>query len=139
MNNVFLYTFPQYFVFAALFVSIYGWVENKKSFRMIGISLFILLGLYALGVLMENHLDPGSFLTPEEIASEELDDEIINEIPMEKKLFPAYLSFILASLFALPCLIFEWKNKKGAKILLVFTALIALAGFFTIVGAVRSF
>lgn len=138
MSNALIYTLPQYFVFAALFVAVYGWVENKKAFRLIGIGIFILLGLYALYILLGDHLKPGSFLTPEEIASEELDDEIINEVPMEKRLFPAYICFLVSSVLALPCFFFEWKNKKAARILLVLTALIALAGFFITVAAVQS-
>ena len=95
MNITFLYTFPQWFVFAALFMVIYGWVENKKAFRLIGISIFIVLGIFSIIVLVGDYLAAGEYLSLEEITAEELDDEILNEIPIEAKLLPGYLSFII--------------------------------------------
>ena len=138
MTDAFFYTFPQWFVFAALFMVVYGWIENKKTFRLIGISIFILLGVFSLLVVLGDYFAAGNYLTPEEIASEELDDEIINEIPIQAKLLPGYLCFITASVLAIPSLLLDWTNKKYARTLIVLTALIALAGFFIIVGTVRS-
>lgn len=138
MNSTFLYTFPQWFVFAALFMVIYGWVENKKPFRLIGISIFIVLGIFSLVVLLGDYLAAGNYLSPEEITAEELDDEILNEIPIEAKLLPGYLSFIIASIFAIPALLLDWTNKKHSRLFIVLTSILALLGFFIIVGTVRS-
>lgn len=138
MSPIFLYTFPQWVVFAALFVVIYGWVENKKVFRITGEVIFILLGIFAAVVIFGDFLAAGNYLTPEEIAAEELNDEILNEIPLEARLLPAYLSFLLAGILAIPTAFFIWKNKKRANWLIVGTALIALLGFFIIVGALKA-
>lgn len=138
MTSTFLYTLPQWFVFAALFMTIYGWVENKKPFRLIGISLFILLGIFSLIVLYGDYLSVADYLSPEELAAEELDDEILNEIPLEAKLLPGYWSFIVASVLAIPALILDWTDKKRARLFIVLSSLAALIGFFIIVGTVRS-
>lgn len=138
MDVTFLYTFPQWFVFAAIFMVIYGWVENKKAFRLIGISIFIILGIFSLVIVLGDYLSTGDYLSHEEITAEELDDEILNEIPLEAKLLPGYWSFILASALAIPALILDWTNKKRARLFIVLTSLIALIGFFIIVGTIRS-
>uniref|UniRef100_UPI0032162BF7 hypothetical protein n=1 Tax=uncultured Draconibacterium sp. TaxID=1573823 RepID=UPI0032162BF7 len=138
MTDAFLYTFPQWFVFAGLFMIIYGWVENKKVFRQIGTSIFIVLGIYSLFILLGDYLALGNYLTPEEIASEEIDDEIMNEVPFQAKLIPAYWCFLLASVLAIPSLILDWKDKKHARTLTTILGLVALLGFFIVVGTVRS-
>lgn len=138
MNDVILYTYPQWFVFAALFMVIYGWVENKKVFRLIGLSLFILLGIFSLVLILGDYLSAGNYLSPEEIAAEELDDEILNEIPLQAKLLPGYWSFIVASVLAIPALILDWTDKKRSRLFIVLTALVALLGFFIIVGTVKT-
>jgi len=138
MSQVFLYTFPQWIVFAALFVVIYGWVEHKKAFRLTGEALFILLGIFAVVVILGDYLAAGNYLTPEEIAAEELNDEILNEAPIEAQLLPAYWAFLVAGILAIPSLLLEWKNHKRANLLVVVTALVALLGFFIVVGALRT-
>ncbi len=138
MSIAFLYTFPQWFVFAALLAVIYGWVEDKKNFRLIGIAIFILLALFSIFAIKGGYFEPGKFLTPEQVISEELEEEISNEVPIEAKLFPAYLIFILSGIIALPTLFLDWKEKKYAKLLIVITGLCALAGFFIVVGAVKA-
>lgn len=138
MTDAFLYTFPQWFVFAAIFMIVYGWVEHKKTFRLVGISTFILLGIFSLIVLLGDYLAAGNYLTPEEVANKVLNDETITEIPLQARLLPGYLSFIAASVLAIPSLLLDWTNKKHARTLIVITALIALAGFFIIVGTVRT-
>lgn len=138
MDNTFLYTFPQWIVFAAVFMVVYGWVEHKKNFRLIGISVFIILGIISLVVLLGDFLAPGNVLSPEEIAAEELNDEILNAVPLEAKLLPGYLSFIVSSLLAIPALILEWADNKRARLFIILTSVVALLGFFIIVGTIRS-
>jgi predicted membrane channel-forming protein YqfA (hemolysin III family) len=138
MNDSFLYTFPQWFVFAALFMTIYGWIENKKAFRLIGISIFILLGIYSLAILLGDYLTVGNYLTPEEVVREEIDGDILNEVPFQAKLLPAYWSFLISSVLAIPGLLLDWKDKKHARTFIVITGLFALVGFFIVVGTIRS-
>lgn len=137
MSATFLYTVPQWIVFAALFMIIYGWVEHKKTFRLIGLFIFILLGILSLLIIFGDYLSVGNYLSPAEVVAEELDDELINEIPIEAKLLPAYWSFVVAAVMSIPTLLLDWKNHKRAKLFIVLTALVALAGFFIIVGTIR--
>jgi len=137
MNITFLYTFPQWFVFAAIFMIVYGWVENKKVFRLIGISIFIVLGIFSVIVLLGDYLAAGEYLSPEEIAALELDDEVLNEIPIEAQLLPGYLSFIVASVLAIPALLLDWTEKKRARLFIVLTSLAVLLGFFILVGSIK--
>jgi len=138
MNNTILYTLPQWFIFAAIFVIVYGWVEKKKTFRMVGYSILTGLGIFSIFILSGDYFIASEFLTPEEIAREELDDEIVNEIPFQAKLFPAYVSFVLATIFALTTAILDIMNNNKYRWFALITGLVILFGFFIIVGALRS-
>ncbi len=138
MNDTLLYTLPQWFVFTAVIIVIYGWVEDKKPFRIIGALLFVLLGVYSLIILSGDYFAAKDFLTPEEIVREELDDEIIDKIPFQAKLFSAYLSFLLAAILALPAIFLDLKNSKKYRWFIILSGLISLFGFFVIIGAVKS-
>ncbi len=137
-QDILLYTLPQWFVFAAIIASVYGWVEQKKIFRLMGPVIFFLLGLFAVLTLWGGFFSAYEFLTPEEIFIEETEDEINAEIPFQVMLFPAYLAFILSGLLAIPSFILEWKSRKGKNLMVILTALISLLGFFIIVGALKS-
>ncbi len=138
MNDTLIYTLPQWFIFTAIIVVTYGWVEDKKTFRIIGNSIMVLLGIYALFIISGDYFAAKDFLTLEEVASEELDNEIIDEIPFQAKLFPAYLSFVASSVLALPAIFLDIKNSKKYRWFLILAGLVALYGFFVIVGAVRT-
>lgn len=138
MNDTFLYTFPQWIIFASIIVSVYGWIENKKAFRIIGATIFVLLGIYSLIIISGDYFAGAQFLTPEEIASEELDEEIIDEVPFLAQLLPAYLSFVLSAVFAIPAIFLDLKDKKQYRLFIILAGLVALFGFFIIVGAVKS-
>jgi hypothetical protein len=138
MNNTLLYTLPQWFIFAAVFVTVYGWIEKKKPFRIVGYIILILLGVFSLFIISGDYFAANEFLTPEEIAREELDDEIINEVPFQAKLLPAYLSFIAAAIFAIPSLMLDIRNNKKYQWIALISGFIALFGFFIIVGAIKS-
>ncbi|MCF6357605.1 MAG: hypothetical protein L3J54_07340 [Draconibacterium sp.] len=138
MSDTLLYTLPQWFIFAAVIIVTYGWVEDKKTFRIIGALLFVLLGVYSLIILSGDYFAAKDFLTPEEIASEELDGEIIDEIPFLAKLFPAYLSFVVSSVLALPAIFLDIKNSKKYRLFIILAGLVALFGFFVIIGAVKT-
>ena len=139
MNQyTFLYTVPQWIVFAAMFVVVYGWVENKKPFRIIGLALFFSLGLFSIYIMSAGYLATTFYLTPEEIINEELEDEVIHELPFQARLLPAYLSFLFSAILSIPAIILEVKNNKYRKLFIVFTCLISLLGFFVIVGALKT-
>ncbi|GAB1454040.1 hypothetical protein MASR2M47_40960 [Draconibacterium sp.] len=137
MNDTFLYTLPQWFIFAAVFVSVYGWIEKKKAFRIIGASILVLLGIFSLYIINSGYLAGAEFLTPGEIADIELDDATIEEIPFQAQLFPAYLSFIVSAILAIPALYLDIRNKKGHQWVILIAGLVALFGFFVIVGALK--
>lgn len=135
--DLFIYTLPQWFVFAAIAVVVYGWVEKKKVFRIIGSSIFILLGLFAAYSIYAGYFSASEFLTPQEVVSEEMEDDAINEIPFHIRLLPAYWSFILSALLAVPAIYFDWKEKKPKRLFIILAGLAALFGFFIIVGEIR--
>lgn len=137
MSDTFLYTVPQWFVFAAIIGMVYGWIEDKKIFRLIGAFVLVALGIFSLFVLMGDYFAPGKYLTPEEVVSEELAEEVTGEIPVVAKLFPAYLSFLLAALLVVPAIVLDIKDRKSYRIFLIISSLVALAGFFVIVGVLK--
>lgn len=136
-QDIFIYTLPQWFVFAALIVIAYGWVEKKKNFRLIGTTIFILLGIFAVYSIYAGYFAANEFLTPDEIMDEELEEENLTEIPFHVRLLPAYWSFVLSGLLAIPALYLDWKEKKPKKLFLILAGLAALFGFFIIVGELR--
>jgi len=137
MNDTFLYTLPQWFIFAAVFVAVYGWIEKKKAFRVIGASIFVLLGIYSLFIIFGDYLAGGEFLTPGEIADQELTDNPIEEIPFQAKLLPAYLSFVVSAVLAIPAIFLDMKNKKSYQWFVLLAGLVSLFGFFAIVGVLQ--
>jgi len=137
MNDTFLYTLPQWFIFAAVFVAVYGWMEDKKAFRIIGASILVLLGIFSLFVIFGDSLAAGKFLTPNEIASEELADGVVDEVPFQAKLLPAYISFVLSAVLAIPAIVLDIKNKKSYLWFILSAGLMSLFGFFVIVGVLK--
>lgn len=137
-QDIILYTLPQWFVFAGIIASVYGWVEKKKMFRMIGPLIFLLLGLYAGFAISSGYFSAYDYLTPAEIMNEELEEETFEELPIQAKILPAYWIFIVSGIVAIPAFIFEWKEKKLRNLFMILTGLTALFGFFIIVGEIRS-
>jgi len=137
MNNTLLYTLPQWFIFAAIFVSVYGWMEKKKAFRIIGALIFVLLGIYSLFIIAGGYLAGGEFLTPDEVADQELNDDTIEEIPFQAKLLPAYLSFVVSAVLVIPAIFLDLKNNKKYQWFLILAGLVSLFGFFVIVGVLQ--
>jgi hypothetical protein len=130
MTNALLYTLPQWFIFAALFCVVYGWIENKKVFRASGMGIFILLGCFSIYAISSGCLAPGAISQPESPNN-------MQNTPIEVRLFPAYLSFIIASFFAIVGIFFDLKDKKYARLIIVITGIIAIVGFFIVVGTIR--
>lgn len=138
MNDTLFYTLPQWFIFAGIFVIVYGWVEDKKPFRIIGNSILLLLGVFSIVILSGEFLAAGNFLTPEEVALEEIDDEVIEEIPILVKLIPAYWCFVASAILAIPAIILDLKDKRKYRLFTILAGLITLFGFFLIVGAIKT-
>lgn len=138
MNEKLLYTLPQWFIFAAIFVAVYGWIEKKKAFRIIGASILVLLGLFSLFVFTGGYLAAGEFLTPGEIADQELLEDTMEEIPFQARLLPAYLSFLISAVIAIPAIYLDIRNKKSYQWIILIAGLVALFGFFVVVGTVNT-
>jgi len=136
-QDIFIYTIPQWFVFAALIIIAYGWVEKKKNFRLMGTAIFILLGIFAVYSIYAGYFAANEFLTPDEIMDEELEEENLTEIPFHVRLLPAYWSFVLSGFLAIPALYFDWKEKRPKRLFLILAVLAALFGFFIIVGELK--
>ena len=136
-QDTFIYTLPQWFIFASVLVTVYGWVEGKKHFRIIGSVVLIFLGIFAIWSIVKGYFSASHFLTPDEIISEEMEEEVIDEIPFQAKLLPAYLSFIVSAVLSFPAIYFDWKNKKPTRLFYILAGLVALLGFFIIVGALK--
>ena len=136
-QDTFIYTLPQWFIFSAVAVIVYGWVEKKKVFRIIGSFLFVALGVFAAWSIYWGYFAANQFLTPQEIVSQEMDEEMINEIPFQARLLPAYWSFIISGFLAVPAIWFDWLDKKPNRLFLVLAGLVSLFGFFVIVGELK--
>ncbi|MFW6245890.1 MAG: hypothetical protein ACOC13_00430 [Tangfeifania sp.] len=137
-QDTILYTLPQWLVFGAIIGIAYGWVEQKKVFRLIGTSFFILLGMFSGYAIYSGFFSASEFLTPEEIMSEELDENIISEMPFQARLLPAYWSFIVSGILAIPGIWFDLKERKPKRLFIILSGIVALLGFFIIVGELRA-
>lgn len=136
-QETFIYTLPQWFIFSAIAVIAYGWVEKKKVFRIIGAVLFMALGFFAAWSIYWGYFSAHEFLTPHEIVSEEMDEEMVSEIPFQARLLPAYWSFIVSGVLAVPAIWFDWRDKKPNRLFLILAGLVSLFGFFIIVGELK--
>lgn len=92
-NEILLYTLPQWFIFAGIIASVYGWVEHKKTFRLLGPAIFFFLGVYALFALSGDYFSSYEYLTPEELVNEDMEEDLTAGLPFQAMLFPAYLTF----------------------------------------------
>jgi len=137
-QDTLLYTLPQWFIFAAFATYLYGKVEQKKIFRIIGSATIILLGIYAFYNIMAGSFSAYNFLSPEEVISEELMENDQQDIPMEAKLFPAYIIFIISGLIAIPATILELKDSKVKNYFFIPLSILTLSGFFIIVGTLKT-
>ncbi|MDD4107867.1 MAG: hypothetical protein PHH93_04015 [Prolixibacteraceae bacterium] len=136
-QDTFLYTLPQWFIFSAFATYLYGKTEQKKAFRIAGTVITLLLGIFSAYTIISGYFSSYYFLTPEEIINDELLEDIPQEMPFQAKLLPAYITFILAGLLAVPATVLELKNSKLKNLFLVIIAILSLFGFFVIVGTIR--
>ena len=136
-QDVFIYTLPQWFIFSAIAVIIYGWIEKKQAFRLIGLFIFVVLGVFSIYTIQAGYFSASHLLTPEELTERSMGDETYTNLPFQARLLPAYWSFVITALLAVPALYFDWKNIKPRKLFTILASLVALFGFFIIVGELR--
>jgi hypothetical protein len=136
-QDTILYTIPQWIIFVGVISIAYGWVEKKRIFNLIGLGLFIGLGIFAVYAIASGCFAFSKFMSPNEIISEEMEEDVVQELPLQAKLLPAYWLFVVAGMLAIPSFFLELKKKRFARWFLVFMGLVAIGGFFIVIGAVR--
>ena len=137
ISNFTILSIPQWAVFAAVTIIIYGWTEGKRAFMQIGTAILVLLGLYAAWVIYTGLLVPESlFDTTEALDGEELFNP--DEIPMEGRLLPVYWGFVLNGAIALAAFITGTKDGKASKTLRIIAIVFSLFLFFAMIGISRS-
>jgi hypothetical protein len=133
-SNFTMITVPQWAIFTATTVLIYGWVEHKRAFGMVGSGIFVALGIFAAWVIYAGLLVPESlFDTRELMDGEEL--FMPDELPIEGRLLPFYWGMSFNALVALAALIAEARNHKSAGFLKIAATTIGLLLFFGMLGA----
>ena len=136
ISNFTVITVPQWAIFAAITVVIYGWVEQKKAFGMVGSIILMALGIFAGWAIYNGLLMPeGLFDTKEALDGEEL--FLPDELPIEGRVLPFYWGLIFNGFVALGALLAEIMNKKIAKVLKVIMCIIGLLIFFAMIGIAR--
>jgi len=138
MNVTLLYTLPQWVIFSAIIVVVYGWIEDKKPFRIIGGALFVLLGIFSLYILANGTFAPSDTLSLPEIANNELGEDNMDVVLPIAELFNAYLGFVIAALLAGISLFLDIRNKKKYRLFYILTGVVSLFGFFIIVGFLKN-
>ena len=137
ISNFTLLSIPQWAVFAAITIIIYGWTEGKRSFTQIGTAIFVLLGIYAAWVIYTGLLVPETLFD----TAEELDGEILfnpDEIPIEGRMLPVYWGFVVNGVLALAAFITGMKESKASKVLKIIAIIFSLFLFFAMIGISRS-
>jgi hypothetical protein len=136
ISNFTIFTVPQWAIFAAVTVVIYGWVEQKRAFGLVGSGILIALSLFAGWAVYTGMLLPeGLFGTAEALGGEEL--FMPDELPVEGRMLPFYWGLILNGVVALGAFIAEATNRKPAKPLKILMSFIAMLLFFGMVGVAR--
>jgi hypothetical protein len=136
ISNFTIITVPQWAIFAAITVVIYGWVEQKKAFGMVGSIILMALGIFAGWAIYNELLMPeGLFDTTEAMDGEEL--FLPDELPIEGRLLPFYWGLIVNSVIALGALITDIMNKKVTRVLKVVMCIIGLLIFFGMIGVAK--
>lgn len=137
ISNFTLLSIPQWAVFAAVTIIIYGWTEGKRAFTQIGTAILVLLGIYAAWVIYTGLLVPETlFDTTEVLDGEELFNP--DEIPMEGRMLPVYWGFVVNGAIALIAFVTGMKESKASKVLKIITIVFSLFLFFAMIGISRS-
>jgi hypothetical protein len=136
INNFTIITVPQWAVFVAITAVIYGWVEKKKSFRLLGAAILAGLGIFSAWAIYIGALLPESLFDTTEIYNgEEL--FMPDEVPTQGRLLPFYWGLVASGGIAIAALIAGIFNHRLAKPLVILMCIVALLMFFGILGVAR--
>ncbi len=136
ISNFTVITVPQWAIFAAITVVIYGWVEKKKAFGIVGSAIMITLALFAGWALYSGVLIPESlFDTTETMDGEQL--FLPDELPVEGRMLPFYWALALNGIIALAAMMAEILDRRQTKILKMIMCIIGLLVFFGMIGVAR--
>ncbi len=137
ISNYTVLTIPQWAIFAAITVMVYGWVEKKPVFGIIGSGILVALGIFAAWAIFAGLMIPEKML---EISENLSIDELFtpDELPVEGKLLPFYWVLAYNGLIALGALLGEVFRKKYGAILKVLAGAVSIVLFFLMMAAVRS-
>lgn len=136
ISNYTVVTIPQWAIFAAITVIVYGWTEKKNIFIQIGMAIFVLLGIYSAWAVFTGIMVPGDFLNETDLVSGE-DLFTPGELPLEGKLIPVYWGFILTGCIAVTALVAGITGRKFTSVLRIICAVIAVLLFFMMMAIVR--
>ena len=137
ISNYIIITIPQWAIFAGITVMIYGWVEKKRIFGIIGAGILVLLGIYATWAIISGALIPQELLD----ATDPFTDEKLfspDELPVEGRLLPHYWGLVLSGLLALATLLSEIYHKRFTSFLKVITGILSVIIFFLMMAAIRA-
>ncbi len=136
ITNFTVISIPQWTIFAAITAIIYGWVEDKKAFGLLGTALFALLGIFAGYTIYAGLLMPDEwFNTAENFGGEELFD--FDELPLEGRMLPLYWAMVVNGVAGFSATIAEWLNYRYARHLKVLIGTFGLVIFFGIIGIAK--
>jgi magnesium-transporting ATPase (P-type) len=136
ISNYTVLSIPQWAIFAGITVMIYGWLEKKKIFGIIGSGILVALGLFAAYALASGLMMPESML---DISADLPKEELFNpdELPVEGRLIPFYWGLVFNGLFSLVALFAEVYDKRFTKPLKIITGLISVVLFFSMMAALN--
>jgi hypothetical protein len=136
ISNFTVLTVPQWAIFASITVMIYGWVEKKSIFGIVGSAILVALGIFAAYAIAAGLMIPESMLDiSENLPKEELFNP--DELPVEGRLLPFYWALIANGVLALAAMFAEIYHKKIAAILKIIIGAIGIVVFFLMMAAVR--
>jgi hypothetical protein len=136
ISNFTILTVPQWAIFAGITVMIYGWVEKKSIFGIVGSGILAALGIFAAYAIAAGLMMPESML---DISENLPKDELFNpdELPVEGRLLPFYWILIGNGILALGAMFAEIYHKKIAAVLKILIGAVAIVLFFLMMAAVR--
>lgn len=137
ISNFTVLTIPQWAIFASITVMIYGWVEKKRPFGIVGSAIFVALGIFAAWAIAAGLMVPENML---EINENLPKDELFtpDELPVEGRLLPFYWVLMFNGIIALAAMLLEIFRKKSATWFKVISVIIAIVVFFLMMAVVRA-
>jgi len=137
ISNFTVLTIPQWAIFAAITVMIYGWAEKKRAFGIVGSGLLVALGIFAAWAVAAGLMIPENML---EINENLPKDELFSpdELPVEGRLLPFYWALMANGLVALAAMLTEIYRKKAANLLKIIAGAVAIVVFFLMMAVVKA-